>query len=607
MATATVSYKAELSDLRAKLASITDITRAEARKMVSELSKSMRALEKAQERATRSARGYSGSARGAAGSANQLALAGRSVAQQLPDVISQLASGTSAAQVFAQQGLQVVQQNMGLVLSTAARLGPAVGVAAAAIAAGAVVYQQAARELNREAEAAEFVRRTNESLEPTIRRVEDAQLDLQHATGLLTDAQLRQAKAQLVAQRAVEDFGKAQREEKDRLNESIEGATRWRDALDSVVVSWHPLGMAVEAGADAIFGWSQTIEDAQGQLQGLGQAVQEEAEAQRELRTLLEQVTAAEEGNRASKEGRGRASRDAAQADREAAEAARERAAASAELVSIQQGAQLAILDGEARINEEYRRQMVAIAELQAVSEDRAAADAARAATREEYELELWSLRRERARQEADEEKRLSQEVAQARLRHEQMVTQARQKAADNWMQATQVATQALAQSFEEGSAAALAFYTVSQAVAAAQAIVHGIQASMAALAPPPLGLGPVAGIPLAASTKALGIAQAAAIMGTTVAGFADTPGLQRAGPGGMTASFVPGDLVVAGRDEGDLVRQMQRAGIGMGGGSQVLIRDADRHHGRYGRDPMRAPDRYQPVRRRAGRVPGRR
>ena len=31
------------------------------------------------------------------------------------------------------------------------------------------------------------------------------QLDLQHATGLLTDAQLRQAKAQLVAQRAVEE------------------------------------------------------------------------------------------------------------------------------------------------------------------------------------------------------------------------------------------------------------------------------------------------------------------------------------------------------------------------------------------------------------------
>ncbi|MHC5044907.1 MAG: hypothetical protein ACYTGI_21325, partial [Planctomycetota bacterium] len=102
------------------------------------------------------------------------------------------------------------------------------------------------------------------------------------------------------------------------------------------------------------------------------------------------------------------------------------------------------------------------------------------------------------------------------------------------------------------------------------------------------------------------GYAQAAAIAAQTVASFADTPGVMRADYSGMTASFAPGDLVVAGRDEGDLVRQMQRAGIGSGG-TQVLIRDADSHRGRYGRDPLRAPDRYGLIKRRAGRIPGRR
>jgi len=61
------------------------------------------------------------------------------------------------------------------------------------------------------------------------------------------------------------------------------------------------------------------------------------------------------------------------------------------------------------------------------------------------------------------------------------------------------------------------------QAMHAAQAIMHGWAASAAAIAPPPIGLGPVAGAPLAAWAKAEGLTAAAAIMAQAFAG----------GPGG--------------------------------------------------------------------------
>lgn len=282
------------------------------------------------------------------------------------------------------------------------------------------------------------------------------------------------------------------------------------------------------------------------------------------------------------------------------------REAATLKLQAISEKANLAILDGEAKLTAEYRRQMLAINELEAASGDREAANRARAATREEYELELWNMRQERTRQEAEVEQRLARETYEAQADFEQRKTQARQQATELYLASAQLTAQTLSELFEPETAAAKAFFVLSQSLAAGMAIMQAHVAAVAALTPPPTGLGPVAGAPLSAATLAFGYAQAAAIGAQTVAAFADTPGIMRADYSGMTASFAPGDLVVAGRDEGDLVRQMQRAGIGAGG-TQVLIRDTDSHRGRYGRDPLRAPDRYGLIKRRAGRIPGRR
>lgn len=71
-----------------------------------------------------------------------------------------------------------------------------------------------------------------------------------------------------------------------------------------------------------------------------------------------------------------------------------------------------------------------------------------------------------------------------------------------------------------EQSSAFKAMYLIQQTMAAAQAIIYANLASAAALAPPPIGLGPVAGIPLSGMMKATGYINAGLIMAQGVAGL---------------------------------------------------------------------------------------
>jgi hypothetical protein len=219
-----------------------------------------------------------------------------------------------------------------------------------------------------------------------------------------------------------------------------------------------------------------------------------------------------------------------------------EQTKAQEQLRDITVEAQLAMMSNEAQLMAQYDEKLEQIAQLAEASGDYEEAHHARLAVTRQMESDLHSMRMQQASQ-----------------------------LQSMYLSTAGTIANTLAQSFEQGSAAAYTFYVVAQGVAAAQAIIQSRAAAMAALAPPPLGLGPVAGVPLATATRVKGAVEAAAIMATTAVGFADTPGLQRVGYGGMTASFAPGDLVVAGRDESDLVRQMQRAGIGAGG-TQVFI-----------------------------------
>ena len=290
----------------------------------------------------------------------------------------------------------------------------------------------------------------------------------------------------------------------------------------------------------------------------------------------------------------------------------KEREKAVEQLQAITEKASMAILEGEEKLTAEYQKQLNRIAELELVSGNRAVAEQARAATKDEYDAELSELRRQRRREEAEEQAELTRRQEQAeeeahqkemaRLQERRRVQEGLYNAIDNLASTSAAALLQRSQTLSETNReAALQTFKLYKAVSLAQAIMSGAAAATRAFAdyPYPASLAIAS---LVAAQTGIQVAMIASQKPT----FADTPGLQRVGYSGMTASFAPGDLVVAGRDEGDLVRQMQRAGIGSGG-TQVLIRDTDSHRGRYGRDPLRAPDRYGLIKRRAGRIPGRR
>ncbi|MEJ5137722.1 MULTISPECIES: tape measure protein [Acinetobacter] len=89
-----------------------------------------------------------------------------------------------------------------------------------------------------------------------------------------------------------------------------------------------------------------------------------------------------------------------------------------------------------------------------------------------------------------------------------------------------------------ENSATYKSMFIVQQLMAAAQAIIYGNLASAAALAPPPIGLGPVAGMALSGLMRANGYASAALIGTQTIAGFAS--GGHITGKGTGTSDDIP-------------------------------------------------------------------
>ena len=82
----------------------------------------------------------------------------------------------------------------------------------------------------------------------------------------------------------------------------------------------------------------------------------------------------------------------------------------------------------------------------------------------------------------------------------------------------------------EEGSGAQKALFAIQKAIAIATTIVNTEMAAAAALAPPPIGLGPVAGAGYAQVIRGIGYASAGIIAGTAIAGGRALGGQVRGG-----------------------------------------------------------------------------
>ena len=132
--TVTLTYRADIRDLTKKLSSIEGLTAAEARKTVKALSKELKKAAAATAPATDGAKKYGTALVGVGKSSAGASVGVQALAQQLPDVLSQMQTGTPIFTIFSQQGLQVAQQ-MGLAQKAMAGVGAAAGPLAIAIAA----------------------------------------------------------------------------------------------------------------------------------------------------------------------------------------------------------------------------------------------------------------------------------------------------------------------------------------------------------------------------------------------------------------------------------------------------------------------------------------
>lgn len=142
----------------------------------------------------------------------ELKNAAQSVALQLPDVFSQLQSGTPIMTIFVQQGLQVVQMNMGLVTRAATALASVLSVTfvgAAVVAGGALYGLKLAVDEQRASQASleKALIRTNKAMDPKLVRlyadaqktmassVEESRVALLQEAGALSSLEIAQMRA----------------------------------------------------------------------------------------------------------------------------------------------------------------------------------------------------------------------------------------------------------------------------------------------------------------------------------------------------------------------------------------------------------------------------
>ena len=645
-ARATVSYTAEIRDLRKQLAEIPDVTAAEARKIAAEMNKSIRAVERAQNRAAKAAKKSATSLTDMRYAASAVAaeVAGIGYAfvrfnQAVADSVNELHDMATRTGVSAETlaGFQLAAEGSGQQLADLNSALQSFPKRLADFSRGAGDARYALEELGYRSDDADamladmdgtvrdVVSRLQAVDEPGRRAALAVQL-FGRSGGNLIQA-LSGTELEVFVAQAREfgiDVGPAAARAADQWQPAMsELSAVARGAGQDIATAWAGPGGPAEIirgvnvgiifAAEGISGMLDVvmtqINDVATVIQGLvtgdfaavRRVWQEISSGQRAdfVSVWIDAAHAADEymasiegvastiGTAGSAIG-ARFAEDAAAASKAAA-AERARAAALEKLLGIQQQAAMSVLDGEERIRAEYEAQVAQIAELEAAAEDHAAAEAARAAVQIETERQLQALRRAEAEEQA---------------RREQAMAVARQRAMDSLMASARATADGMEALYEEGSAAATAFYLVSQSVAAAGAIISGLRASVAALEPPPIGLGPVAGMPLAAAAEAFGFAQAGVIAAQTVMTVADTPGPVTMPGGGIVVA--PGDTVIAGRRPEDIQRQAAQL-PGRREASPVVVIDAYRGWDRWGPDALRSPGPWRELRRMGRRIPGRR
>ena len=204
------------------------------------------------------AAGTASTAMHAAGQAGHSASGGMaSIAQQMPDVISQLSSGTGALQVFTQQGLQVVQSNQALLASLSSMMPAlaALGVAAAALSTAFFRLNESTIE---QQQAADVAAEASQNLANWMDIQRGAAIELATATGQLSAAEGDRARNAIQAQKAwlqsTEELrakaAEMRRAQDSLTTQAVDFATGVLDVVDVAGVWSAALDMATDSSAD---------------------------------------------------------------------------------------------------------------------------------------------------------------------------------------------------------------------------------------------------------------------------------------------------------------------------------------------------------------------
>jgi hypothetical protein len=587
--TVSLTYTAEIADLKKKLAEIPGATGREAKKAVAEVSKAVKLVAKAEAEAKKAAEGSAAGLKSlgdAAGKTNEsfasMGAALSTVSPELGGMVSRIGAVANGL-----KGAANASQLMGGSLAT---MVGTLGIAGVAAGAAFIAYQTMAREMEQAAGMTSLLREVSDSLEPSLRQLEAAELALEVATGATTKEQAAQITTQRAARDAVLDYAKAQRAQREEQQATIESAVKWKQAIDSA--TFGPLGKAAAWAADSVFGFSDSIEYAEGQLRVMDLGLQKQAAAQKSVKDAVLAATAVTDANAKS------AAKAAAAVQRETVTRGQLLAGVKAEQTAREQLAEMmgeinASRNGteaEAAINAEFDQRVKLLDEIGQRLGYNAEVAAGFDAALIEREASLQDLRLKQA----EDLDKIKEDAASKELARIEQEAQARTAAnvknlSDYGAFTSGVADLAMAsanaQADTNKQAAKQAFATA-KAAGIATAMINGAIGVTKAWA----DLGPAAPFLIA------GIVASTAAQVATIAAqkprFNDTPGVVQM-RGGGSANFAPGDMVVAGKDLSDMRRQIDVA-QGNSNAPQVQVVAVPSYQGRTyelaRRDALRRP-----------------
>ena len=555
-----LTFEADLGPLIKRLKEVPDLTSAEVRRATSALRRGTKQLQK-------DAKGVKDAAKTAGAGVKNLGETSGDAESSLRAVagviglVSPEAEKALASVAELGGGLEGVTRAAGLFGGSLTSVLTIAAPVAAAVALLGAAHMMAARDVERAEKAMEAAAAAATKAQQVYGGTADVVRDLEDEFKILSGALSEQDKALADQQKAISQS----------FSQSRKSLERQIAALEKQKAAVRESGESIEEQARQRQRLSKLIRTQRDTLLALNKREERAlflAEANSELR-------AAEEAERKDVTS---ATKDQAAALRELASAQRE-VEQEAEEAMRAAGIELELRDRLAElrrdvtpesdrakqvraVNDEYRERLRTLEEIELLQGRSAETQDARAGIIMERQRQLAQIR-EDGEEEYRDLARETHQVLTTLLRQQEM---ARRQSLQNMgnalgtfaagvADASAVAADKMAERNVEG---AKRMFVVSKIAAIANTVIQGAMAAVGALAPPPFGLGPIAG-GIAAAGIAATTAANVAIIASQQPSFNDTPGIMQL-PSGGGVTLAPGDYMMAAKDLNDMQKQLDRA-----------------------------------------------